>query len=200
MTWCEICGNDEEGTEVHSINPSCYLFPAVIRQLVKEGTAHNGRSNEECICVTVSSMFVTCWLVAVFGWAQWFMKTSLILLSSSGVGSSVSSVPMARQATLMSWSCSGGCCVPQGPLNGAGAEWARLGDRDRARARPGAPLQYSCLENHMDRGAWWTILNRVTKSYTRLKKSFDKSKEHIKKQRHYFANKGLSSQNYGFFK
>ena len=31
------------------------------------------------------------------------------------------------------------------------------------------------------------------------KKSYDKPRQHIKKQRHYFANKGLSSQGYGFF-
>ena len=27
--------------------------------------------------------------------------------------------------------------------------------------RNGNPLQYSCLENPMDRGAWWTIAHRV---------------------------------------
>ena len=31
------------------------------------------------------------------------------------------------------------------------------------------------------------------------KKSFDQPRQHIKKQRHYFANKGLSSQRYVFF-
>jgi len=30
------------------------------------------------------------------------------------------------------------------------------------------PLQYSCLENPMDRGAWWAIVHRVAKSRTRL--------------------------------
>ena len=30
------------------------------------------------------------------------------------------------------------------------------------------------------------------------KKSYDQARQHIKKQRHYFANKGLSSQGYGF--
>ena len=30
----------------------------------------------------------------------------------------------------------------------------------------GNPLQYSCLENTMDRGAWWAIAHRVTKSQT----------------------------------
>ena len=26
------------------------------------------------------------------------------------------------------------------------------------------PLQYSCLENLMDRGAWWVVVHRVAKS------------------------------------
>ena len=30
-------------------------------------------------------------------------------------------------------------------------------------------LQYSCLENPMDRGVWWATIHRVTKSWTRLK-------------------------------
>ena len=32
----------------------------------------------------------------------------------------------------------------------------------------GNPLQYSCLENPMDRGAWWAAVHGVTKSQTRL--------------------------------
>ena len=28
----------------------------------------------------------------------------------------------------------------------------------------GNPLQYSCLENPMDRGAWWATVHRVVKS------------------------------------
>ena len=31
------------------------------------------------------------------------------------------------------------------------------------------------------------------------KKSYDKPRQHIKKQRYYFGNKGPSSQTYGFF-
>ena len=31
------------------------------------------------------------------------------------------------------------------------------------------------------------------------KESYDQPRQHIEKQRHYFANKGLSSQSYGFF-
>ena len=32
----------------------------------------------------------------------------------------------------------------------------------------GNPLQYYCLENPMDRGAWWATVHGVTKSRTRL--------------------------------
>ena len=32
----------------------------------------------------------------------------------------------------------------------------------------GNPLQYSCLENSMDRGVWWATVHRVAKSQTRL--------------------------------
>ena len=33
----------------------------------------------------------------------------------------------------------------------------------------GNPLQYSCLENPMDSGAWWATVHRVAQSRTRLK-------------------------------
>ena len=32
----------------------------------------------------------------------------------------------------------------------------------------GTPLQYSCLENSMDGGAWWATVHGVAKSQTRL--------------------------------
>ena len=34
----------------------------------------------------------------------------------------------------------------------------------------GNPLQYSCLENPMDRGAWWAAVLGVSKSWTWLKR------------------------------
>ena len=34
--------------------------------------------------------------------------------------------------------------------------------------RHGNPLQYSCLENPMDTGAWWATVHGVTKSRTQL--------------------------------
>ena len=35
----------------------------------------------------------------------------------------------------------------------------------------GNPLQYSCLENPMDRGAWWATVHGVAKSQTGLKQT-----------------------------
>ena len=33
----------------------------------------------------------------------------------------------------------------------------------------GYPLQYSCLDNSMDKGAWQATVHRVTKSWTQLR-------------------------------
>ena len=45
--------------------------------------------------------------------------------------------------------------------------WVRsLGWEDPPGEGNGNPLQYSCLENPMDRGAWWATVHGVTKSET----------------------------------
>ena len=36
----------------------------------------------------------------------------------------------------------------------------------------GNPFQYSCLENSMDRGAWWATVHGVARSQTRLSTIF----------------------------
>ena len=51
----------------------------------------------------------------------------------------------------------------------------------------------------MDREAWRAAIHGVAKSRTRLSDLTSQPREHIKKQRHYFTNKGPSSQSYGFF-
>ena len=40
--------------------------------------------------------------------------------------------------------------------------------KDRGGEGNGTPLQYSCLENPMDGGAWWAAVHGVPKSRTRL--------------------------------
>ena len=47
--------------------------------------------------------------------------------------------------------------------------WVRsLGQEDFPGEGNGNPLQYSCLENPMDGGAWWAIVHGVAKSQTGL--------------------------------
>ena len=41
----------------------------------------------------------------------------------------------------------------------------------------GNPLQYSCLENPMDGGAWWAAVHGVTKSRTQLSDFTSQTKE-----------------------
>ena len=50
----------------------------------------------------------------------------------------------------------------------------------------GNPLQYSCLGNLMDRGAWWATVHEVTKSWT----PNNKHQEH----KHTVSLPGLSNQ------
>ena len=50
------------------------------------------------------------------------------------------------------------------------------------------------LQNHC---RWW-LQPWNSKTFPPWKKSYDQPRQHIKKQRHYFADKGLSSQSYGF--
>ena len=59
------------------------------------------------------------------------------------------------------------------PVGSDGKESARiagdpgsiLGGRSPGEGH-GSPLQYSCLENPMDKGAWWAIVHGVAKSRT----------------------------------
>ena len=53
------------------------------------------------------------------------------------------------------------------------AQMVNAGDQDlipglerSAGEENGYPLQYSCLENSMDRGAWWAMVHGVAKTQT----------------------------------
>ena len=41
-----------------------------------------------------------------------------------------------------------------------------------------SPLEYSCLENPTDRGAWWATVHWVTKSQIQLKRLNNSNKRH----------------------
>ena len=65
---------------------------------------------------------------------------------------------------------SGGTVVKNPPANAGDAGDTGLipGSGRSPGEGNGNPLQYSCLENPMDRGAWWATVHRVTKSQTEL--------------------------------
>ena len=52
------------------------------------------------------------------------------------------------------------------------------------------------LQNHCTQMV--TAPMKLKKTLAPWKKSYDQPRQHIKKQRHYFANKSLSSQSFGF--
>ena len=55
----------------------------------------------------------------------------------------------------------------------------------------GNPLQYSCLDNLVDREAWWSTVHGVAKSQTQLRDfTFN---EHVTEQAAKTASKGLQS-------
>ena len=53
------------------------------------------------------------------------------------------------------------CSLPGSSIDRDYDQW----DLEKA---DGTPLQYSCLENPMDGGAWWAAIHRVARSWTRL--------------------------------
>ena len=61
----------------------------------------------------------------------------------------------------------GGSVVKNSPANTEDIG-SILGSGRSPGERNGNPLQYSCLENPMDRGAWWGIAHGVTKIQTQL--------------------------------
>ena len=96
---------------------------------------------------------------------NWVVLPSVHIVNSSLPSSSSSSV--AQGVWSDTWQ------KPQEALEISLAEW--LEDRFWSqiyllcREGNGTPLQYSCLENPMDGGAWWATVHGVAKSRTRLR-------------------------------
>ena len=62
-----------------------------------------------------------------------------------------------------------GSSVVKKPPDNAGDAYSTPGPGRSPGGGHGNPLQYSCLENPMDRKAWWATVHRVTKSWTWLR-------------------------------
>ena len=96
-------------------------------------------------------------------------------MDCSPPGSSVNGIFQAR---VLEWDVgfTSGAEVKNLPANAGNARDAGLilGSGRSSGVGNGNPLQYSCLENSMDRGVWWATVHRAAKSWTVLSISTDK--------------------------
>ena len=67
-----------------------------------------------------------------------------------------------RGRKTLFWGFPGGSVVKNSPANAGNTGSFPWSGRSTGEGN-GNPLQYSCLGNPMDRGAWWTIVHAVTK-------------------------------------
>ena len=96
-------------------------------------------------------------------------------LETACLGFNDGSTVLSKQPYLIPWSLSWASQVAQWVKNLSAmlethADVSSIPRSERSpERRRGNPLQYCCLENSMDRGAWWATAHRITKSWTRLK-------------------------------
>ena len=76
------------------------------------------------------------------------------------------SLPYLSKAMSPFSACLGGSLVKNPPANAGDVGYTGLipGSGRSLGIENGNPLQYSCLENSIDRGAWWAAVHRVTKT------------------------------------
>ena len=88
----------------------------------------------------------------VFGW-----PTHVCLHLSEGFG----------EGKMRAWACEVGLVVKNPPANTGDIRdtGSILGSGRSPGGGHGNPLQYSCLENPMDRGLWWATIQGVTESW-----------------------------------
>ena len=104
--------------------------------------------------------------------ARWRSDTSRELPTVVASGLSPSArvqtwAPSLTSWVTLAWGSPGSSGVKNPPAN-AGDTGSILGLRRSPGEGNGNPLQYSCLENPMDRGVWWATVHEVTKSRTCL--------------------------------
>ena len=108
-----------------------------------------------CHTVFHSSCTILCWIV-LFKWVNFI--TYEFHFKKTVIQNRCSTNPQGFRdgSDVKESACNAG---DQGSIPGLGRS---LGEGY------GHPFQYSCLENSMDRGAWWPAVHGVTKSWTQL--------------------------------
>ena len=115
-----------------------------------------------CQCNMVSHPELVGWLNS-----QWLSRDPGSRAAASGFGTAFISFSNSVEITL---GVPGGTMVKNQPVNAgdAGDPGLISGWGRSPGGRNGSPLQYSCQDNPMDRGAWWATVHGVAQSQTRL--------------------------------
>ena len=112
--------------------------------------APSGVCNTAGYILVVAKLPVWLWFNYLFIWLCWGLVAALGILTFVEVALVVKNLP-----------ANAGDIRDLGSIPRTG--WSPQGGH-------GNPLQYSCLENPRDRGAWWAAVHRVAKSQTQLKR------------------------------
>ena len=95
-----------------------------------------------------------------------FLEGARDIWLSRSATSSVAPVPFFSWVQLYTW-LPRGLAVKNAPAD-AGETGSIPGLGRSPGGGSGSPLQYACLENPLDRGAWWATVHEVATSRTRL--------------------------------
>ena len=97
-----------------------------------------------------------------------FPTSQLFASGSQSIGASASELVPPLSIFLFFWRCFPGGSDGKESVSNAGDLGLIPGLGRSPGEKNGYPLQYFCLENPMDRGAWQTTVHGVAKSQTQL--------------------------------
>ena len=120
------------------------------------------------VCVCLTSRLISLWLKNILGMISTLLLLRFALWAKANFEVFISD-PYVFEKNMYSavWGYSVlsimSSLISEFSILGYTYWYFREIDKNSLREMHGNPLQYSCLENSMDRGAWWAIVHGVTK-------------------------------------
>ena len=94
---------------------------------------------------------------------------SALRCERSNLGSNLSRGSSITPGICFPWASQVTPVVKNLPVSAGDVRRVSIPGSGRSPGGHGNPLQYSCLENPTERGAWWAAVYRVAKSQTQVK-------------------------------